>query len=898
MNAALPEGFILEPRADQDDEDRADVMAAQLPEGFVLEPKQSIQSGITDKFTDEAKRRRGPFANFGEQFVSGIADMASGTINATEKILPPFSAISTATGGKLTLSKIVSKFTGIPTPDDLAAKVDPGEPVSIAGSAGRMAGMTLGLALGGGRGAGAVKFAPEGAGPVRAFSQNLIANLGAKFKQAPIATTLSETALGASSGAGGGVANRMYPDSNAAQLTGEVIGGVLPLFTPTGIIARMGKAVHGKVFSESGLARRAGERIDRAVGDARGQALQELDAPTTLDPKTGRPVLSILDRTGDQGLLSLQRDILNSSDLALKGGDQQLARANEVLQESYFDLGQASPVEARELMDGLLETRIRVAAVNAEQRIASVGAKLTEEQANTIAADEVQKALNAAVEQRKQLFQAIDKKAAVPSASTTDTLDILLGNKETREVAGNVIESVPDSQLSDIPQEAKDYAAKHVGKETDANQAIGLMNRLNEVARQARKDGAFNKARIADLISDSIIDDIGNAAGGPEVKQAIDVAMGFSGAMRERFRQGALGKLLAQGKEGGRVIDPSLLLERSIAVGKAPGRQALDDLLSVFDSPEAPPSTDFLAAAEEFIKNKFSSRAFPQGDFNKNAAAKFISDNSEMLDRMPILKQQLEDTVKAGRALDVLDSVTDPRISKTALYLKKGPDKAFTEISNLPVAKQGTAAQKLINLAAKDPTGQAPSGLRKSYLDYIYERSLSGQRDVTGRQFPSGFKLAEELEKTKAIAGKLFDDASLKRLDIIKNDLVKLEKSRTARASEEGILGDIVGKNLEMIFRMAGAAAGRKFASASGSGASIQMANYGAKRFQELGLAGIQDPGRKLIIDTVEDETLFREILQSNHDDPQAAARTKRRLDVWFAAVYAEHGKDVEITPK
>ena len=374
--------------------------------------------------------------------------------------------------------------------------------------------------------------------------------------------------------------------------------------------------------------------------------------------------------------------------------------------------------------------------------------------------------------------------------------------------------------------------------------------------------------------------------------------MAFSGLMRERFRQGTLGKLLASGKEGGKVIDPSLLLERSIAVGKAPGRQALDDLLSVFDSPEAPPSTEFLAATEEFIKNKFTSRAFPQGDFNKNAAAKFISDNAEMLDRMPILKAQLEDTVKAGRALDVLDSVTDPRISKTALYLKKGPDKAFTEISNLPSAKQGTATQKLINLAAKDPTGQASIGLRKSYLDYVYERSLSGQRDTTGRQFPSGFKLAEELEKTKAIAGKLFDEASLGRLEIIKNDLVKLEKSRTARTSEEGILGDIVGKNLEMIFRMAGAASGRKFASVSGSGASIQMANYGAKRFQELGLAGIQDPGRKLIIDTVEDETLFREILQSNVDDPQAAARTKRRLNVWFAAVYAEHSKDFETSPQ
>ena len=54
-------------------------------------------------------------------------------------------------------------------------------------------------------------------------------------------------------------------------------------------------------------------------------------------------------------------------------------------------------------------------------------------------------------------------------------------------------------------------------------------------------------------------------------------------------------------------------------------------------------------------------------------------------------------------------------------------------------------------------------------------------------------------------------------------------------------------------------------------------------------------PGKKLIIDTIEDEALFRELLQGNVDNPQELAQMKRRLNVWFVSVLAEHGKDVEI---
>ena len=663
METVLPEGFVL----DQNN---------TLPEGFVLD-QQTEDNIQANQFSVAAKRRRGVITNFGEQFLSSVIDMAAGLGNIADRgvtNMTPLGIMNTATGGDLTLGKIFSNITGVPTPDEVAASFDPGEPVSIAGRAGEFGGITAGLALGGGPLAGLVRKAPQAAGKFRSFTQNLVSNLGTRFKQAPITTTLSETALGTSAGAGGGIAEQLYPDSDAARFGGEIIGGILPMFTPTGLFVRGSSMIKERVTSGGAVTRRASERIDRAVGDARELALKELDAPTTIDPETGRPVLSILDRTGDQGLLALQRDILNSSDLALRGGDEQLTRANQVLQESLFDLGQGTPAETRELMKGLLETRLRVAAVNAEQRIASVGPKITEEQANRIASDEAQKALDAAVEQRTQLFRAIDKKARVPTSTSEEVVHILTSRKniksarvESKEIAGNLVEPVPLGQLDDIPQEAIDLlmpkSKKYLGKETSVDELIGLQNKLHEVSRKARKEGDFNKARISDMINDAITDDIGKAKGGPGVKESVDKAMAFSGDMRQRFKQGTLGRLLAKGKEGGEAVDPTLFLESAIGSGKAKGRAAMDDLLAMFDSPEAPPSTEFIAVTDEFLKSKFVARAFRNGEFNKNAANKFLDDNDELLNRLPVLKEQLQETVQAGRMFYFLYSINNPKNS-------------------------------------------------------------------------------------------------------------------------------------------------------------------------------------------------------------------------------------------
>lgn len=784
-------------------------------------------------------------------------------------------------------------------------------------TAARFSGQTAAVAPIIGRMAGAVSVparAPTAIGRAAQLPQKLIAQAGQTFARSPVATAAVETALGATAGAGGFVASQIFPDSDAAQLVGEVMGGTLPTLTPTALVVRAAGGVRNAIqiarrpFTEIGGQRRAAARAQRSVPlEQREQAITELDRPTTTDPETGEAVLTPAQRTGEQGLLSLERAVMESSEELTRAGDAQIAHANEVIQKSLNRLGEKSSsatvpiVEAQRYLDNLLETRVRVATQRVDERIEQLGKGVSREQSNLIAREELDKALQAARAQERELYAAIPETTAVPFTEAKSQFDIL-------------VKQLGKAQQGDVPAIAKrflgDDSSEFFGKnipvgfrkdETSIKELRALQSKLRETARNARSGDrpSLNKARIADELADAITEDLAKARGGPEVADAISMAVGFSRNLNDRFSRGTVAKILGRTSLGDR-IPPSLTLEQSIGVTGPRARQALDDIVKAFDSPEAPGSGLVVNAAEDYLRSRFMQSAVERGQINARAAQRFISQNAEILKRLPALKQQLDEAIESGKSLSLTqrqqERVTfdDPRISKATMLIERGPVEAFRQIGKLKPQEAAKEVQQLINRASRDQTGEALSGLKAGFVEFLLSGARTSARDVQGNPFVSGFALRDALLEpgTRSAANRLFSEAELNRIGIVTRDLIRLEKRRTATLPPEGIIGDRPSRVLETVAGIAGAAVGRSQARRLGVGGTVQIPGIMANRFRDLVASGVKDPASRLIRDAIEDEVLFKELLMApiEADTLSLSKQATQRLNAWAAVVLAEHG--------
>ena len=65
----------------------------------------------------------------------------------------------------------------------------------------------------------------------------------------------------------------------------------------------------------------------------------------------------------------------------------------------------------------------------------------------------------------------------------------------------------------------------------------------------------------------------------------------------------------------------------------------------------------------------------------------------------------------------------------------------------------------------------------------------------------------------------------------------------------------------------------------------------GAGRFRDMVSAGVKDPAGRLLRDAVNDEVLFRELLEAPLDEVgELSVEATRRLNVWAFNVLAEYG--------
>ena len=870
---------------------------------------QQVPVGVPPSF-DEVKNKAAfrpevSAADFGQQFMAGISDVV-GPINPLRRL---------------------DVFK--PDPDAEPTL----EPTTLSGRAGRLGGQALSVAPLLAAGTAALPLAAPaaaeaglaakfGKGVLRFFPQ-----AGRTFLRTPKASLATETIAGAGAGAGGHAALQVFPDSDGAQLGGELVGGFAPAVLPVRLLFKGVQSGRDFFRRQFGTGKRVAERARRAVPEGqREEVVGRIDEPTTIDPETGKAVLTPSVRTGESGLMALEEAVANSSDALRREFDDQIARARQVIEQSFEEIGAAHPSaapqqikEMQDYLNFLLDTRLNIAVKTMDERVANLGPSANIEQVNRIAGQEIESALAAARAQEKQFYALVPQDAATPTTNATAAYR-------------NFLDDLPEAQLKNIPKVAREFLHPGSGKffkqeaelpgalqlspfekrlkgeavadpassDTTIKELRGVQSELREVARNARagKKRNLNKARIADELADAITEDIAATKAGAEGANAVKAAVDFSRNLNERFSKGTIGRVLGRDVRGTRDVPKGLTLEQTLGVSGPKAREGFDDLMRAFDSPEAPSSEVVVNAAKDYMKGQFFIKAFPRGGaFNAHAARKFINDNAELLNRMPVLRSEMERAVESGNTVALRESgrkfiASNMRTSKATLFINKESSEAFRQISQLSPPQAGAETQKLLRTVGRDATGEATEGLKAGFRDLLINGARTSSRDINGGRFLSGFALKETLADPSmaAIAKKLFTTDELKRIDIITKDLINLEKRLGIDAPLEGITLDKASKVLEVAAGLTGAAVGRTQAARLGIGGTVQIPGIFASKFRELVNAGVKDPVTRLLSDAIRDEDLFRDLLLAPLKDGKISREATRTLNAWVAVVLAEHG--------
>jgi len=151
--------------------------------------------------------------------------------------------------------------------------------------------------------------------PALSTGRRVVDTILNSVRQAPAATAATEAAATLGSGAGAGVAEQIAPGNVGAEMTGQILGGVLPAFMPTRAISRLGMKAYdwatggGPERLASAEARNSvSQQLANEIGP---NARQGLDRATQLRETIPGFKPSAAEATNSPALLATQRDLEN-----------------------------------------------------------------------------------------------------------------------------------------------------------------------------------------------------------------------------------------------------------------------------------------------------------------------------------------------------------------------------------------------------------------------------------------------------------------------------------------------------------------------------------------------------------------------------------------------------------
>ena len=710
--------------------------------------------------------------------------------------------------------------------------------------------------------------------------------------------TAGELTAATAAGLAGFEAAQKWPDSPGAQAMAELAGGFTPAaavpvvrgtvrvaITAFEKIPLLGPAIVKGVRSlfasltVRGGRRRAEARVKRAVEDPviAAARLKRKDVLTNA-PLTGAQ------RIEEGNLLALERSVMESTPELSIARQRQLAEVNQTIQNAMLEPVREIPTQqVKSYLQNLLDTRLSIAAARADERLAALGTKATREDLNRIAREEILSAKRAARAQESQLHESIPQDARVPTRAGQEAyIDFQL--------------NLSAAERGDIPKVAKrlmDPRSKQfLGANTTVKEIRGLQGKLREEARIARSAEKFNRARIADDLADSLNDDIANAVGGSEVREAVDVAVAFSRDLNDRFTRGAVGKLLGSQRSGGVAVPEGLTLEVTVGARGARAREDTDALLeAVRRSGDEAELRGYIA---DFLMDDFRRSAVRGGRVDTKAAERYLRENQDVLARFPETRRAMDQARIAGGELAAAERLADPRVSRAAVFINAPPAREIERV--IATAKPGEAMKELVAMARTDPTGKAEEGLKAAFTNFLLRRAeLHNKLTAAGAgeglgdiPFISGSRLSKAIDDPEifeAMQG-LYTREELARINKIRKTALLLDRARGAKVAGEGVIGDMPGQVTSIIARIFSAQMGRVIAGKTGGG-TVQTPGIMAAQAQKLLKAGVQDPARRLLNDAIQKDSLLEALLLPMNTRAQEQA-VRVRMNAWVIDVLTE----------
>ena len=339
------------------------------------------------------------------------------------------------------------------------------------------------------------------------------------------------------------------------------------------------------------------------------------------------------------------------------------------------------------------------------------------------------------------------------------------------EIAGREAVIGPDGKVIKEAQESTLNTVETI------KEIAALSSRISEDIRQAYNAGKPNLARLLGQLRNSIYDDIVPVSGADTA--GLEEARAFSRVINDKFNSGPVGSVRKTDVRGAEKVNPELTLEKFVTKGQS-GRVAVQKLRQAFqetnvgggDLPHSrlPQNTEPMdKQIRIYLKNLFAAATDGRYGFDPEAARKFVRDYP-VLDLYPALRDQMLD---ARRAAILMDEVSTAAKNRTTSIQSQSVASRVTD-SEIPIRVSALYSEKnpiqstreLMREAATDATGEATTGVRNAYFDYMVDKMVRvvGERDVLNPKSAVNFV---SNKTNRAIIKTIYGEDGLRLMDAI-----------------------------------------------------------------------------------------------------------------------------------
>lgn len=751
------------------------------------------------------------------------------------------------------------------------------------------------------------------AGPVMSVAKRFAGGNGvinrwfSKVAANPKSFLAGEASAATSAGMGAATAQELFPDNFAAELTGQIAGGLL---SPISYAAKIGPAAVSSArnmwgtVTGTGPEQKAAERLQAVVGKGGGDPA-ELARRLEMAPQDEmEAALTPAQRTGDKGLLALERAIIAKD---AEHADAYASRARDAAEairremsaiggnpatvENTIEVARQRMAYARQLLD-TRATQALEAADEAIRQMPPVGGKdpalqaSARTRANQVVSEELERALDDAQLQESQMWSRVPNDAWTPLDTLMEAYKGIKGEKTKADVLPDILRRYFDTGgvwadgTADTVKEVQGFRS-------------AVLRALR--AEKAKPDASGSTIRWLNKMQEAALESMGALKGGDsEVGMMVREALDFSRAVNDKFRKGAVGKVLRFERTGEATVAPELVLETVMRGGGPKAAVSARQIVDAITSPDTGAVSPAAAEAlRSYVGGRFLDHAFRDGKVDKKAAQQFFTEYGELLSAMPDLRGALELATSrsevAQRLADatqwVQKSLIDQHKGAAGLLLKERPDRIAA--AALKAKDPLKTLRGAVNIAKKDPSGAAMAGLRNAFLDEM--AGIARLKDTSGTLLDptklSGVALDGWFKKNRAalIGSGLFDSQQVARIETVIARMKQVESAMTSGRVNE-ILDGQTDAITDLAASLVGANIGGHSVLAGASGAQLVMAQRGSRLVRDLvGKLPIAK-AETLLIGMMSDPKLLAAGLKKAKS-PKEAAEIAATMNAW--ALYA-----------